>query len=421
MFKFSLSVIIIIASLVLCQQIILISIKNQKNKNDYAEINHIKYGLFSVDKWKLEIGLILVDEINKINLSKMDQHELKKHIEVQLNTLIDKIDANIRAGNKGSAEGWVKQKFMNIFVNLHDIKKGIPGYADAVLKEMTRPKSKEQIKGLLKENLQQYLNKTFDKQDNSRLNIILKRMGTNDAEGAQALLRNEITANSQLISQYAFSLIAICIFLFLLSIYPKHTLMPYEYLFMTAGLLILLIAGITTPMIDMEAKISEMSFVLLDHPVIFKNQVLYFQTKSILDVFWIMITDKAIQMKMVGILVVTFSIVFPITKILCSAGYFYNLKNFRKNKIIHFFAFDSGKWSMADVLVVAIFMAYIGFNGIITSQFGQLSSSGQGIVVLTTNGTSLQPGYYLFFSYIMLALILSGYLKHCSPKVTPAE
>ena len=43
--------------------------------------------------------------------------------------------------------------------------------------------------------------------------------------------------------------------------------------------------------------------------------------------------------------------------------------------MVRFFVLKSGKWSMADVMVVAIFMAYIGFNGIITSQFGQFSSA----------------------------------------------
>ena len=65
---------------------------------------------------------------------------------------------------------------------------------------------------------------------------------------------------------------------------------------------------------------------------------------------------------------------------------------------------------MADVMVVAIFMAYIGFNGIITSQFDQLISAGQELVILTTNGTSLQQGYYLFLTYTLLALFLSGFL-----------
>ena len=65
---------------------------------------------------------------------------------------------------------------------------------------------------------------------------------------------------------------------------------------------------------------------------------------------------------------------------------------------------------MADVMVIAIFMAYIGFNGIITSQFGKLSKASQEVVILTTNGTALQPGFYLFLTYTLLALFLSGFL-----------
>ncbi|WP_257899694.1 paraquat-inducible protein A, partial [Klebsiella pneumoniae] len=114
-----------------------------------------------------------------------------------------------------------------------------------------------------------------------------------------------------------------------------------------------------------------MSFVLLDHPVSFTNQVLYYQSKSILDVFWIMFTHKDVQMKVVGILMVAFSIVFPLLKILFSLVYYYNFRGARENRWVQFFVLQSGKWSMSDVLVVSIFMAYIGFNGMITNQFGK--------------------------------------------------
>jgi len=153
-----------------------------------------------------------------------------------------------------------------------------------------------------------------------------------------------------------------------------------------------------------------MSFMLMGHPIHFENQVLYFQSKSILDVFWIMITHKDIQMKFVGVLMITFSIVFPLLKMVSSLGYYYNYHRARENPVIKFLILKSGKWSMADVMVIAIFMAYIGFNGIITSQFGQLSKANQELVILTTNGTSLQPGYYLFLTYTLLALFLSGFL-----------
>ena len=73
---------------------------------------------------------------------------------------------------------------------------------------------------------------------------------------------------------------------------------------------------------------------------------------------------------------------------------------------------------MTDVMIIAIFMAYIGFNGVISSQFGKLHSGKEEIVLLTTNGTSLQPGFYLFMTYTLLALFLSEFLTRKSNSAT---
>jgi len=90
LFTLILSLIIIIASVILCQQIISNSISNQKNKTDYAELNHVKYGLLSVDEWKRQITAILTAEINKLDLSRTNERDLRKHVEVLLNTLMIK-------------------------------------------------------------------------------------------------------------------------------------------------------------------------------------------------------------------------------------------------------------------------------------------------------------------------------------------
>jgi D-alanyl-lipoteichoic acid acyltransferase DltB (MBOAT superfamily) len=133
------------------------------------------------------------------------------------------------------------------------------------------------------------------------------------------------------------------------------------------------------------------------------------------------------QMKLVGVLLITFSIIFPLLKIASTVGFYFDLFHARKNPVIKFFVLNSGKWSMADVMVVAIFMAYIGFSWIIANQLGHLNSVSQEMVLLTTNGTSLQPGYYLFLTYTLLALFLSELLtkKHQAqdrrnPYVDPA-
>ncbi len=406
----TISLIIVITSVILCHQIISDSISNQKNKNDYAEINHVNYGLLSIDEWKRKITVIIAEEINKVYLSRTNERELRKHIEVLLNTLIDKVANKIREGHSGSAEGWVKQSFINIFISLEDIKKGIPEYADAVIHEMTKSKTMDQIKTLLNKQLKQYSNQTFDTRDKSQISRILLRTDSKDIESARININRAISVKHNLIFKEAILLIILSIILFALSGFSKQPLTPSRYILLSLSLIILLTAGVTTPTIDMEAKISQMSFVLMGHFIHFENQVLYFQSKSILDVFWIMITHKDIQMKFVGVLLITFSIIIPLLKIGSSLGYYYNYRHARENQVIKFFVLKSGKWSMADVMVVAIFMAYIGFNGIITSQFGQLSSAGQELVVVTTNATSLQPGFYLFLTYTLLALFLSGFL-----------
>jgi len=408
--KLFLSLIIIIASVILCQQIISNSISNQKNKNDYAELNHVKYGLFSVEEWKQQITVILDEEINKLYLSRTNERELKKHIEVLLNTLIDQVDKKIRQGNLGSAKGRVKQSFINIFISLKDIKKGIPEYADSIIHEMTKAKTRGQIKTILNKQFEQYVNQTFDTPDTSQISRILLRTDSKDIESARIKLNEAISVKQNLIFWESILLIILSVILFAWSGFSRQPLAPSRYILLVGSLIILLIAGVTTPMIDLEAKISQMSFMLMGHPVHFENQVLYFQSKSILDVFWIMIIHQDIQMKFVGVLLITFSIFFPLLKIVSSLGYYYNYHQARENPVIKFFILKSGKWSMADVMVVALFMTYIGFNGIITSELVQLSSSTPELELLTTNGTSLQPGYYLFLTYTLLALFLSGFL-----------
>jgi hypothetical protein len=408
------SILIVVASVVLCHQIITNSYSNQNNKNDYAEINHVKYGLFSIDAWKKQVTIILAEEINKLYLTRTSERELRKHVDVQLNALIDNVYKKIREENKGSAEGWFKQAFINIFISLEDVKKGIPGYTDAIMHEVKKSKTRAQIKVVLNERIKQYFNQTFDTRDTSQMSRILVSTDSQDIESARAKLDHAISAKQSLVYKEAALLIILSVILFLLSGLSGEPLAPSRYLLLVLSLVLLLITGVTTPMIDMEAKISQMSFMLMGHAIHFENQVLYFQSKSILDVFWIMITHKDLQMKFVGVLMVTFSIIFPLLKLISSWGYYYNYHQARENALIRFLILKSGKWSMADVMVIAIFMAYIGFNGIITSQFGQLSSASQELVILTTNGTSLQPGYYLFLTYTLLALFFAGFLARTS-------
>lgn len=400
-----------IAAAVLCGLIIYHSLANQQYKNDYAELNSIKYGFLSIDVWNRQVTRILVQEIRKLDLSKTTEQDLRKLIEKVLGLLIDEVYQKIREENSSG----IKHAFMNVFIKLDDIKKGIPEYTDAVMDEITKTETKSKVKNILVKKLEHYSIQTFDTQNTLQINTILRKTNTNDIESAKTCLKKIISANHDRIVKMTILLISLSIGLFLLAGFSRKPLPPSFYLLLVFTLLFLLLPGVTTPMIDLEAKISHLGFVLMGHPISFDDQGLYFQSKSILDVFRILITNDDLMMNFVGVLLINFSIFFPALKILSTSAYYYNYRHARENSIIRFFVLQSGKWSMADVMVVAIFMAYIGFNGIITNQFHQLSKAGPQVDLLTTNGTSLQPGYYLFLAYCLLGLFLSEFLTRRRP------
>ena len=66
-------------------------------------------------------------------------------------------------------------------------------------------------------------------------------------------------------------------------------------------------------------------------------------------------------------------------------------------------------------MVVAIFMAYIGFNGVLNGQLKSLNFRSQTIGVIATNQTALQAGFALFLAFVLFGLALSVILKKIVP------
>ena len=61
---------------------------------------------------------------------------------------------------------------------------------------------------------------------------------------------------------------------------------------------------------------------------------------------------------------------------------------------------------MADVFVVAMFMAYIGFYGIVTSQLTGISNNPNGYAVETLNYSKLTAGALYFTFYTLLSIVI---------------
>ncbi len=69
-----------------------------------------------------------------------------------------------------------------------------------------------------------------------------------------------------------------------------------------------------------------------------------------------------------------FSIIFPTLKLIATTMYFYSKSIIGNNPVTRFFALRSTKWSMADVFVVSIFMAYLGLDGVVNNELRSLEA-----------------------------------------------
>jgi hypothetical protein len=76
---------------------------------------------------------------------------------------------------------------------------------------------------------------------------------------------------------------------------------------------------------------------------------------------------------------------------------------------------------MADVAVVAIFMAYVGFKGILDNQLSHLNVKSGDMESIATNKTALQPGYLIFIAFVLFGLVLSEILKRITTKYALRE
>jgi hypothetical protein len=174
--------------------------------------------------------------------------------------------------------------------------------------------------------------------------------------------------------------------------------------------LVLLAGGILTPMLEVEARISKLSLTFMGQPITFGDQVLYFQSKSVLEVFHTLITAGRPDMWIVGVLVLMFSVVFPLVKVLSLVLCLFQPPLLRASRLVRFFALESSKWSMADVMALAIFMTFVAFNGLIPNSMHGLQETGVQLVI-PTDSSKILPGYQLFIGFCLASLFLSRKLQ----------
>jgi Paraquat-inducible protein A len=398
-------------------QVYTLSNRQEHMKKDYMVVNSVSFGLLSVDEWRDNIVAAVKAQIKDFKLTPQQNQDLKKEIEQILHSLIDKAVASMEKPKKTLGGKLTKLAFKT-FVKTKDLHDSVPAYSQKIIDEINKPSSYRKLKSIALKELDSLGSKTYDSSKNAEASlmdsIFRKYNGVTDKPSFEKRTVADLAAIRKLQYSWAFGMLGGV--LMILTIWwlvrNKPELHTALYILSILSALILLVVGLTTTMIQIDARIQSMDFHLLGQDVSFENQVLFFQSKSIVDVVGILIKTGKIDSMIVGVLILVFSILFPITKLFSTGIYMLDKRKWAKNKVIHYFAFESGKWSMADVLVIAILMTYIGFNGIVNSTLSDLNIDDGTITSITTNNTSIQPGYIIFIGFVLYSFTLSHILKN---------
>lgn len=365
----------------------------------------MRYGVLNADLWVAKLLPIMSAQIDALDLTDSNRASLKPTVVKALNTLLDQVQKQL-APKPAPDAGFMAQIQSTMVTNmLTGLRPHVPEYADMVLKELGKPENKQAVKDYLRSMATDGAKSTFGAVDMTWYRQILKQNGCADVVACQGVLGRRIAA---LDSQAAFNsivVLAASAFGFLL-LGSGRAGIGLELLFCIA----LLLGGLLTPMLEVEAKISSITLTFFGQPISFGEQVLYYQSKSVLEVFKTLVTMDQPEMVLVGVLVLMFSVIFPALKVIAVGLCLRDHSLPARNRVVRFFALESSKWSMADVMALAIFMSFVAFNGIIGSAMGGLQGHGVQLV-LPTDSSRILPGFYLFIGFVLASLWLGKKLE----------
>ena len=409
--NFKLYAILIVLVSATCVSFTIYTIEKERQllKEDLIELSKVKYGLFSIDEWKRIVAAIITKKVDEFNFDDTNREEMRKRISELLYKIIGDFEQRFYKEKSRSIVGMIQGSIASMLGAFDNIKQDVPKFTEQILDFMNDPENRKAVRQYVIEKLNQYADNTFSKIDYATHNQILAKYQFPNREQAISGLSSTIESLDKQSKPYKQALLAMTLLVALYVVFARM-ISKNEYLVVTLMCLTLLVTGLILPMIEIDARISSMSFTLLGDTVSFKDQVLYYKSKSILEVVQLMLQQSRPDVLLVGILVFVFSVLFPLSKLIASILYIY-LDQTRSSPFIKFLVFKTGKWSMADVMVIAIFMSYIGFSGIITEQLKQIENITGNMDILTTNKSNLLIGFFAFTSFAILSLLISHKLQ----------
>lgn len=399
-----------------------ISAEQEQLKEDYATINNITFGVFSLDLWTDKLSAVVTEKIKGFKISKEQRTEMKKEVEEQLHGMINEVVREFEKPQKGLGNKLKKFAFKQL-VDPKELHDQVPSFAQTIITRINSPRSIKKLKGIATTEFNQLAEQTYDSTATAQAKItkhLYQKYKVSNLTSFNKQLESRFDSIRKVTYDYAYAMLA-CALVVLCLWFPLRKQQHLHNTLFTMTLLMglaLLIVGVTVSIIEVDARISALELHILGEKLVFSNQVLFFQSKSILGVAQVLIQQPKPDSVTVGILIILFVIVLPLLRMAARGIHLLCKPLISENKITKYLAFESEKWDMADVMVIGILMTYIGLNGILKSQLTDLNIKSDVLTTTTVNFTSLQPGYIVFVGYVILGFVVSYVLKNiaCPPK-----
>jgi len=381
-------------------------------RTDLAEITHARYGILSADQWRAIIGPMLNAQVDKLDL-KGQNKSLRPMVERSLYALLDNIKAQMTSPNAKASGKPGGGNAMIVNMIIASLRPHVPEYTSVVMVELTKPQTQKNFKDSIRTVLADAVNNTFSNTDMTTYSAILNRYGCTSGAVCEETLGKQIEEADTKLTRYYLIVLAAAALGFILLMAGKPTLSRSAVVVLMLFCISMLAGGVLSPMLEVEVRITKLEATLLGTPIEFRDQSLYYRSKTVLEVCQTLIQMGRPEMTLVAVLVILFSVVFPVLKMLALGACLFRPALLRTNRFVKLLAFELSKWSMADVMVLSIFMSFVAFNGVIGSGWdGLRGMPNVQQVLIPTNASKILPGYYLFIGFCVSSIFLSKKLEH---------
>ena len=273
---------ILIVTVFLTVQIVSLAKQNQLGRIDLAEVNHIRYGLLNVNDWSEKVGAILSKKIQEFQVTPENQEQLQTSIENVLNTLIDEVEILMEERTSGQFSS-IKKWVASLALDMEQLRDSVPSFATQVLVELQKPETKAGLTAFLESKLDEFSKATYNKDKMEPLEEVLRRYNCTDEDECRQLLEKKLDKKKEAINFRVIVIMVLVLGVFIINMIPRQQLNLVQSTLLLLSCFCLLLGGIGTPMIELEARIDSLIFQLLGEEVAFTDNIIFFQSKSSSD------------------------------------------------------------------------------------------------------------------------------------------